>query len=235
MLVFGFIYYFLSTQSSTIPNICTISSGFKCTQFSIESNTISTTLLFFLTNTQQYPIKGTTATLNINSIGLMTAKCLPTLVLPGGDLICSTTSLQTLPNGLSISGLFYVNSSVCTNILAPFSCIQHNTVNYSGTVQSQISGYAPNVCSISLKTTAINLQSNTKYPVNATVKMNGLPIPGATVNFSSSSASISISPPFVNTGSNGNVTTYISSNTATSTTINGVFDTCSNTLQLTFS
>ncbi len=168
-------------------------------------------------------------------MGAETAKCLPVFVLPGGDLICTATTPQTISNTLSLSGIIYVNSTVCTSITNPFQCSPNYPINYSGTLNTKAITYAPNKCSIVLTSPNSNLQHNFKYLINATVKMNGLPIAGATVNFSSPSNHISITPSYVNTASNGNATTFILSNAVTSTTVNAFFYNCANTISLTFS
>lgn len=235
MVVLGFIYYLLSSQSNITPTICNINSNFKCTEVLIESNSLSSYLLFFLNNNQQYPLMGTTITANISSIGILTAKCLPTFVLPGGDLICSTTTSQTFSNSLSLGGKININSTACTNLTNPTNCNNGNPINYSGTIDTKVIPYSPNKCSISLTSPFSSLIHNTRYPINATVKMNGFPIAGATVNFTTTSGNLAITPTYVNTASNGNATTYITSNAATTATLKAVFYTCQNTLSLTFS
>ena len=236
MIVLAFAFYLLSSQASITSTICTINSGFKCTEFLVESNTISSTVLFFLNNIQQYPVKGTTVTANISSIGTVTAKCIPNFVLPGGDMLCTGSLSQTFSNTLSIGGKISVNSTVCTDISNPISCNKKYPINYSGTLYTRVVGYAPQQCSISISSNTESPGINILYPVHAIVKMNNNPIPGATVNFSSTSSSLKISPSFINTETNGTATTYVTSTSTGSNTITASFyNTCATSLSLLFS
>ena len=236
MIVLAFAFYLLSSQATIVSTICTINSGFKCTEFLIESNTISSTALFFLNNIQQYPVKGTTVTANISSVGTITAKCSPNFVLPGGDMICTSLLSQTFSNTLSIGGKISVNSTVCTDISNPISCNKKYPINYTGTLYTRVVGYAPQQCSISVSSNTENPGINIPYLVYATVKINNNPIPGATVNFSSTSSSLKISPSFINTKTNGTATTYVTSTSTGSNTITATFyNTCSSSLSLSFS
>ena len=236
MIVLAFAFYLLSSQATIVSTICTINSGFKCTEFLIESNTISSTALFFLNNIQQYPVKGTTVTANISSVGTITAKCSPNFVLPGGDMICTSLLSQTFSNTLSIGGKISVNSTVCTDISNPISCNKKYPINYTGTLYTRVVGYAPQQCSISVSSNTENPGINIPYPIYATVKINNNPIPGATVNFSSTSSSLKISPSFINTETNGTATTYVTSTSTGSNTITATFyNTCSSSLSLSFS
>ena len=236
MIVLAFAFYLLSSQASITSTICTINSGFKCTEFLVESNTISSTVLFFLNNIQQYPVKGTTVTANISSIGTVTAKCIPNFVLPGGDMLCTGSLSQTFSNTLSIGGKISVNSTICTDISNPISCNKKYPINYSGTLYTRVVGYAPQQCSISISSNTESPGINILYPVHAIVKMNNNPIPGATVNFSSTSSSLKISPSFINTETNGTATTYVTSTSTGSNTITASFyNTCATSLSLLFS
>ncbi len=236
MIVLAFAFYLLSSQATIVSTICTINSGFKCTEFLMESNTISSTALFFLNNIQQYPVKGTTVTANISSVGTITAKCSPNFVLPGGDMLCTALLSQTFSNTLSVGGKISVNSTVCTDISNPVSCNKKYPINYSGTIYTRAVSYTPQQCSISVSSNTENPGINIAYPVYATVKINNNPIPGATVNFSSTSSSLKVSPSFINTETNGTATTYVTSTSTGSNTITATFySTCSNSLSLSFS
>ena len=196
----------------------------------------TSTALFFLNNIQQYPVKGTTVTANISSVGTITAKCSPNFVLPGGDMICTSLLSQTFSNTLSIGGKISVNSTVCTDISNPISCNKKYPINYTGTLYTRVVGYAPQQCSISVSSNTENPGINIPYPIYATVKINNNPIPGATVNFSSTSSSLKISPSFINTETNGTATTYVTSTSTGSNTITATFyNTCSSSLSLSFS
>ena len=236
MIVLAFAFYLLSSQATIVSTICTINSGFKCTEFLMESNTISSTALFFLNNIQQYPVKGTTVTANISSVGTITAKCSPNFVLPGGDMLCTALLSQTFSNTLSVGGKISVNSTVCTDISNPVSCNKKYPINYSGTIYTRAVSYTPQQCSISVSSNTENPGINIAYPVYATVKINNNPIPGATVNFSSTSSSLKMSPSFINTETNGTATTYVTSTSTGSNTITATFySTCSSSLSLSFS
>ncbi len=233
VVVLAFIVFLLSSLSSAVPNTCIFSSGFSCSDFLIESNATSTSVLLFLSNTAKYPIKSATVSANISTLGTVVAHCSPDYVLPGGDMICLGSSSTVLQNDINLDGVATINASECTSISDPEACTQKYNVNYTATLDTKTTTYSQNICSISLNPTT-GLTTSRQYPLSATVTLNGNPISGATVNFSSNSIDLSIAPNYENTVSNGSATTYMSSQLPNSYTVEATFYTCSTTAEYSF-
>ncbi|MGC8479842.1 MAG: Ig-like domain-containing protein, partial [Candidatus Micrarchaeia archaeon] len=225
IIVLGFVVYLLSAQTSSIPSICSFSSGFSCSEFLLETNSISSTYFFFLSNNQQYPIKGTTVTANVGNLGQVTAPCLPSFVLPGGDLICSGSTSSIVNTGETLTGFANINTSDCTSISNPIACTQKYNVNYTAKLITVTTNYAQNTCSIMIKYPTIYLGE--KYPISAEVLLNGNPLTGATVNFTANSPLVTLEPQYTNSQSNGTAITYFESQSSGPYNIKASFYTCS--------
>ena len=105
VVVLAFIVFLLSSLNSAVPNTCIFNSGFSCSDFLIESNSISTSVLLLLSNTAKYPIESATVSANISTLGQIVAHCSPGYILPGGDLICIGTTSNTLKNNINLNGV----------------------------------------------------------------------------------------------------------------------------------
>ena len=234
VVVLAFIVFLLSSLNSAVPNTCIFNSGFSCSDFLIESNSISTSVLLLLSNTAKYPIESATVSANISTLGQIVAHCSPGYILPGGDLICIGTTSNTLKNNINLNGVATINATECTDLTDPELCTQKYNINYTATLDTKTTTYSPNICSISLNP-EFGLITNTQYPLSATVNLNNNPISGATVNFTSNSMNLVLSPSYENTASNGTATTLFYSKTEGTYYVKASFYTCSTTSAYSFS
>ncbi|MEM0200816.1 MAG: hypothetical protein QXD23_00205 [Candidatus Micrarchaeaceae archaeon] len=234
IIVLAFVVYLLTSLNTVVPNTCTFNSGFSCTDFLVETNSLSSTVLMLLSNNQNYPITSATAVVNLSSIGTVVAHCLPTYVIPGGDILCTGTTSNIIGNNVDLSGKATVNASECISISNPVACTQKYNINYTATLNTKTTTYANNICSISLSFTTGTI-TGVQYPLSAEVTLNGNPISGATVNFSSSSNYLSITPHYENTVDNGTATTHIFAEASGSYTVTAKFYTCSVSSTFSFS
>ncbi|MFP3278597.1 MAG: hypothetical protein RXO43_03535, partial [Candidatus Micrarchaeota archaeon] len=85
------LYLFVFAPSAIAPNTCSFAYGAYCQDMILGSNSISSKVALFLTNTQHYPILNPQISINISNIGIVNGKCLPSYVLPGGAIICNVT------------------------------------------------------------------------------------------------------------------------------------------------
>ena len=89
------LYVFVLAPSAIAPNTCSFVYGAYCQDMILGSNSISSKIALFLTNTQHYPIVNPQVSINISNIGTVNGKCLPNYVLPGGAIICNVTMPTT--------------------------------------------------------------------------------------------------------------------------------------------
>ena len=164
-----------------------------------------------MTNTQPYAVIAPQIKANFSS-GQVAGTCRPYFVLPGGDIICNVTVSKSLTQSSLNSGTLFVSSLPCVsgNVLSCQQTSQRQT--YLGSYNAHVS---PMISTSSISITLFVLNSTQAVNLNdrltATVKLYGVPIPGATVNFTSNSVSDSINPNSVSTNGNGNAATLLSS------------------------
>ena len=87
LIVAVLLYIFIFAPSAIAPNTCSFAYGAYCQDMILGSNSISSKIALFLTNTQQYPILNPQVSINISSMGTVNGKCLPSYLLPGGAII----------------------------------------------------------------------------------------------------------------------------------------------------
>jgi len=221
LIVIILLYIFVFAPSAIAPNSCSFVYGAYCQDMILGSNSISSKVALFLTNTQQYPIVNPQVSLNISNIGIVNGKCLPSYVLPGGAIICNVTLPTTaISTGTLVSGKLYLSAIPCPSGNVT-TCTSEQRQTYTGNFNYHASPLlAGTTLSISISATNSTTAIGIPDPVTATVKLLGYPISGATVNFTASNVTtgaklqyISLNPSIATTDSNGNVTSFVSTNT----------------------
>ena len=227
--IFSIILYFLLTvPTSAVPNQCSFSGYFACKDISLGSNSLNTRAVFLLTNLQQYAIANAFATINISNVGTFAGACSPNTILPGGDLECVINfNTKITPNQLA-KGTLSLNDKVCTSV-AGNSCGSQIPQNYTGIFSAHVSPLVPPPkCTISLNVQKATIFTGVRDKLTANVKILGYPISGASVNFTSTSSNVLITPPLANTDSNGNSISYaLSPNSLADQTLTATYANCS--------
>ncbi len=197
------IYAFLTFTSTTVPTQCSFQGYVTCKAMTIGSNSLTTSAVFLLSNSQQYAIENPSATINITGVGSFGGTCAPNFILPGGILECIITFSQTITAKQISNGNIYLSTTVCTQPTQT-GCASPVPQTYGGTFSAPISSLIPPPgCSISLSGVGDRLTAN--------VKISNINVAGVTVDFTSNNPiTVSLSPPFSNTDSNGNTVTLAS-------------------------
>ncbi len=134
-IIFLIFYFFVVAPSVVVPNQCTFSTSVTCRALIIGSNSLSSTVAIFLTNSQEYQIETPSVTFNITGIGSISGTCATLSALPGGAIICSANIPKPLNEGSLARGIVYAEEHVCTNI-GTASCPNTAKEVYIGTFQS---------------------------------------------------------------------------------------------------
>ena len=234
-IIASLLYLFITSPPSITPSSCAFSASVYCQDIIFSSNSVSSSVALFLTNTQPYAVIAPQIKANFSS-GQVTGTCRPYFVLPGGDIICNVTTSQPMSQGSLASGVLFVSSLPCVsgNVLSCQQTSQRQTYlgNYNTHVAPMVSS---NAITISLSVTNLTQATNINDRLTATVKLYGVPIPGATVNFTSNSVSASINPNSVSTNGNGKAASLISSSASGNVLVTAAFANVFVTNVITFS
>ena len=203
------LYLFVFAPSAIAPSTCSFAYGAYCQDMILGSNSISSKIALFLTNTQQYPIVNPQVSLNISNIGAVNGKCLPSYVSPGGAIICNVTlPTKAISTGTLVSGKLYLSAIPCPsgNVTA---CTSGQRQTYVGNFNSHASPLLAGT-TLSISVSAVNSTTATGIPdhITANVKLLGYPISGATINFTANQ-SVKFNPSVATTDSSGNAYAYI--------------------------
>ncbi len=221
VIMIGALYFFVLAPSTSAPEVCLIpSQDFYCQSFVFGSNSLFSSIGVVLTNSRQYAIKDPSLSLN-TSVGLFPIPCTPNFVLPGGTVICNATFSNTVVNpGVLVSGSLTINATICTNLNpTEKNCVISPVQSTIGRFQTHVTQTytKPKISMALLVGNASQLATGAGDNLTAVVKFFGVPIAGATVNFTySSPITATIKPVFSTTDTNGNAYSTIS------TTENGV-------------
>ena len=221
VIMIAVLYFFVLAPSTSAPEICAISSqDFYCQSFVFGSNSSFSSIGVVLTNSRQYTIKNPSLSLN-TSLGIFPIPCTPNFVLPGGTVICNATFSNIVVNpGVLVSGSLTINATICTNLNpTEKNCIASPVQSTTGRFQTHSTQILtkPKISISLLVGNTSQLATGAGDNLTAVVKFFGVPIAGATVNFTySSPITATIRPVFSTTDTNGNAYSKIS------TTENGV-------------
>jgi len=211
-IVIGVMLYFVLAPSYLPPNTCTFVTGVYCKGIVFGSNAISTEVGLFLSNSQPYPVLSPSLTMNLSG-QLLTGTCKPSYVLPGGAIICNVTvSQKAISLGVLESGKLYLSAILCPSGNATI-CKTSVPETFAGSFNAHVAPlFASTTTSISLTAANSSQAANgAKDQLNATVKMLGYPLAGATVNFTANVPYANITPTITTTDSQGSAISYISS------------------------
>jgi len=236
VVVAAFLYLYLTTAQNAPATQCTFSGYITCRDMVLGSNSIGTRAVFLFVNPQEYSIENPSAAINITGVGFFSGGCNPNFILPGGAIECVINLNSEMATDQLTSGSAYLNATVCSQATLA-GCAGPIAQSYGGSFTTHVSPLVPPPgCSISL-----SLGSPTaggigfQEQASSIVKVLNLPVAGATVNFSTATSGVTITPRYSNTDSNGNTMVIASSPTATSANIMASFGNCTTTQQTTFS
>jgi hypothetical protein len=170
------LYLFVFAPSALAPSTCSFAYGAYCQDMILGSNSISSKIALFLTNTQQYPIVNPQVSINISNIGIVNGKCLPSYVLPGGAIICNVTMPTTaISTGTLVSGKLYLSAIPCPSGNVT-TCTSGQRQTYVGNFNSHASPLLAST-TLSISVSAANSTTATGIPdqVIANVKTAWLP------------------------------------------------------------
>lgn len=223
-VVVGVIFEFLSIPQTSIPNTCIITYGASCQDLILTSSAKLSNYVILLSNTQPYPVVNPILSFNTSSGVNVATSCAPQYVLPGGDILCNASSTNVFSLGSLVSGTFRVNDVLCPvgNVL---TCAPNKQENYVGSFNVHASPILSAI-PVSITLTALNqTQPATGQldPLTAHVSLLGYPLSGATVQFAANVSNVFLFPTLQDTGSNGNATSYISSNQSEFVRVNATF------------
>ena len=238
-VVTALFYLYIQTPSA-LPSTCTFINGFYCKDILLQSNTIThnTFLTVALTNAQAYAIGNPKLYVGINATNTTTFSCSPQFVLPGGSIICNANVPINTNLGMLLAGDMYLNATYCGllgNYIYTSNCVGGPKETYHGTftghTETQIS------TSPSIVLTAANLTqyaTNGKDPLSATVKLNGYPIAGATVNFTINNQAYAVTPSLTDTNSSGMALSYVYGLSVGSVVVTATYAGLSNSITIQF-
>jgi len=219
MFALAIVYAFLIAPQAIIPNSCSFISGAYCQDMVLGSNSVSSKVALFLTNTQQYPILNPQISINISNVGAVSGNCLPSYVLPGGAIICNVTlPTKTISTGTLVSGKLYLSATPCPSGNAT-ACSSSQKETYVGTFNSHAEPLLTNTtATISISVLNSTEANNIPDPVTATVELLGKPLAGATVSFTLTNPNtntpvsyVSAKPTIGTTDANGRATSLVTS------------------------
>ncbi len=136
-IIAALIYFFIAVPNTAAQNQCYFPANLKCEQISISSNSISTSALFVMVNTQQYEVANVVATINITGVGSYGGTCIPNTALPGGILECAIGANTKISINRVVSGNLYVTETVCT-MPTQTGCSEPVRNTYGGTFVTHI-------------------------------------------------------------------------------------------------
>ena len=229
------LYFFVLAPSSIPPNQCAFSSGIKCNDIVIGSNTVETyaTIVASLSNSEEYSIEYPVLSVNSSSTGVQSGMCFPSYVRPGGVMICTISIKQILRQGTAIEGNMNISATVCTYVTGGSGCRGQLRQTFTGTFSTRTATSTSPLwpsCKLTLSpTNAVFYDLGQEETFTANVKVLGYQIAGATVNFTTNNTKVTPSPQYVATDINGNAQTHLESRGyAASVNLTGTFGICSN-------
>ena len=251
MLTYGFViviiaialvalYFFVLAPSSIPPNQCAFSSGIKCNDIVIGSNTVETyaTIIASLSNSQEYSIEHPVLSVNSSSIGVQSGMCFPSYVRPGGVMICTISLKQILRQGTAVEGNMNISATVCTYATGGSGCSGQLKQTFAGTFSTRTATSTSPLwpsCKLTLSpTNAVFYDLGQEETFTANVKVLDYQIAGATVNFTTNNTKVTPSPQYVATDSNGNAQTHLESRGYASVNLTGTFGICRNSTAVDF-
>ncbi len=208
------------TSSTAVPQTCTLSTAISCKDIVFGSNSIGSSAVMILSNSQQYPIKTPVLIINTQNNGNVTGTCSPSFVLPGGSIVCTATIPNAYGYGTVVSSSVYVKETVCTQGNSQQSCSGSQEI-ISGTTVSHVQPILSSTpFSISLSAQNLTQPANGQGDMlTAKVYLLGNPYQGAGINFTENQSSPVINPSKENSDSNGIALSYISSYTTGNVTV----------------
>ena len=236
LVVIAAILYVILTVPQAIPSTqCNFNGYINCRLLTVGSNAHSTRAILLFSNPQQYQLQNVSVTINITGVGTFSGKCSPNVVISGGDIECVINSNATITQNQLANGAITVTATICTYVTGS-GCGSPVQQSYSGTFITHVNPLLPPpTCNMSL-----TVSNSTQFAgvghdaVTANVKLLGYEIAGATVNFTSNKTTTLINPEYVNTDSNGNATTAVSSNTSGNSDITATYTNCSASININF-
>lgn len=225
-VVIASLYLFVFAPSTISPATCSFSSGPYCQGMILGSSNSLSKIAILLTNTQPFPIYNPVLLVNISGFNPVSNACRPSLILPGGAIICNATITPAVPAGSLQSGRFILTYTPCPGGNVTL-CQSNQRQNFPGTFTAHTSALlSPTTMTITL--TAQNSSqvalSTSFDKLTANVRLLGYPLASATVNFTSSDPTNAIiSPLITTTDGSGNAYTYISSGQSETVTVTAGF------------
>ncbi|MEM3416310.1 MAG: hypothetical protein QW719_03165, partial [Candidatus Micrarchaeaceae archaeon] len=224
-LILGILIFALYVPSAIAPSTCSFVTGAYCQDMVFGSNSVSSSVGLFLTNTQPYPVLNPSITLNISSVGSLQGTCKPTFVAEGGAIICNVTIPQrAIAYGTLESGKLYLSAVPCPSGNAA-ACSTTPKQTYLGNFNSHVSPLLSST-SVVVSLSIVNYtQAANGVPdeLIANVKMLGYPIAGATVTFKANQSFVAVKPTPATTDSSGDAVSYASSFQTGNVLINATF------------
>ena len=234
------LFYLYIKVPSTLPSSCTFISGFYCTDIVLQSNAIThnTLLTVALSNAQAYAIANPKLFVSISAANTTTFACSPNFVLPGGGILCTANVPISTNLGTLLAGDLYLNATYCGllgNYIYTGNCIGAPRETYHGTFTGHTEAQISTTSTLTLNAlNATQYANNAKDPITATVKLNGYPVEGATVNFTVNSIAYTISPALINTNSFGMALSYVWGTTIGSVLVTAKYASLSNSITIQF-
>lgn len=220
-IVVAILYFYYSIPTQIVSNSCTFVNGAYCTDFIIGTNTAThnTTLGFFLTNLQSYPLVNPKMYAHVGNSNSIAYDCSPHVVLPGGSMICVVNVSTSTSIGSFLSGSLYLNATNCglsaSSYLATHNCSKAVNQTYTGSFVGHAAGLVSTKSSITLTASNYTQSANGALDqLNATVTLLGYPLNGGTVNFTVNNTAFSVSPNMTNTNVKGVAVSDLSGNSA---------------------
>lgn len=208
---YALIYVYAIAPSLAAPTLCSFNYGASCNEAILGSNSVGTTVVMLISNSQPRPIANPSMLVNLAGKGNVTASCMPDYVLPGSSMSCSVSVPIAYGQGTYLVSQLYLLEQLCDSGPAVSSCrgpLQQLQGNMDTHVQQMAS---TNPVSISLRAENNTAGADgTPDRLAAAVAILGYPYRGASVAYSDNQ-SFPISPSVTDTDINGVSTSYISS------------------------
>ena len=240
-VVASILYLYTAAPTQLVSNTCNFVNGAYCNDMVIATNTLThvTTVGFFLTNTQKYPLKNPQLYVSVNNANTTQFPCTPNFVLAGGSILCTVTVPVNSNIGSFLSGGVYMNATYCglssTSYANAHNCSAGVKETYVGNFAGHAQPFVSTQSTISLS--AVNytqVANGNPDQLSAVIKLLGYPLKGATVNFTSSNTLYVVSPNLTTTNAAGSAISFVSGNTVGTVTINAIYAGLSNSITIAF-
>lgn len=194
-IILSILYLYLSTPQQLVPNLCNfVSSNIYCIDL-IAFNPMqvgnTVTVVTLLTNSNSYPIINPELYSSVQGVNSSAYACIPGgRVYPAATMLCLVSLPISEQVGGLLSGSLYLKAQLCSSLSCSSAYNQTYVASFATHVQIPPS-YATYVFKFLPDTYTPNVSDTDQ--LHATIKLFGVPLQGAEVNYSTNDSAFNIS------------------------------------------